>query len=129
PKYIEDFKDAYPLNLVAIADKYTLNTMFGSREDIVKKRGEMKVLINPEDARARNIHSGDLVCIYNDLSSISCKAEVIDTISAGCAGISGVYESSHNGETIQLNSLHHPRLSDIGAGTTLNGNYVEIKRK
>ena len=62
----------------------------------------------------------------NDLAEVKFTARVTELVADGCAAVQGVFGKERTGQSLQVNALHHHRLSDIGEGTTLNGNYVEI---
>ncbi|MDO4466764.1 MAG: molybdopterin-dependent oxidoreductase [Bacillota bacterium] len=119
PQYVPNLEDDYPLSLVCIPDFYTLNSVFDDRKDLLKKRGECIVYIHPEDARTRNIKDRDSVLLYNDLGSFHCTCSISPQIVEGCVAISGSFP---------FNLLHHARISDMGKGTTLNDNRVEMKK-
>lgn len=129
PCYLEDFpddKEKWPLSLVAVPSSDTLNSVFFGRPDLIEKRGKMLLLMNPQDAEDRGIKDGDSVLVKNDLAEVAFTACLTDLTVKGCVASTGVYDRNQSGQKLQLNALHHGRISDIGAGTTLNGNRVEV---
>ena len=114
-------------HLVSVPSIYTLNTVFAEREDLNEKRGTMRLVLHELDAAAHGIREGDRVLAANDLAEVEFIAHLTDKISRGTAAAVGVYSRgmSFNGKT--ANSLHHARLTDLGAGTTMNDNVVQLR--
>ena len=129
PCYQEDFPSPYPLNLVSIPGFYSLNTVFAIRDDLMEKRGPMQLILHTEDAAARNIKNGDQVIAFNDMAEVPYEALVTDQIARGCAAVSGVYGTKDSGQALQTNALHRARLSDIGNGTSMNGNFIDVRKE
>ncbi|MCQ2500387.1 MAG: molybdopterin-dependent oxidoreductase [Lachnospiraceae bacterium] len=126
PRYLPDFDDPYPLSLTAIPGTLSLNGVFAGRHDLMERRGAMILYMNPADAAKRGISSGDQILAKNDLAEVAFTAEVTEQIVAGCVGAPGVYNKQDAGQELLVNALTHSRLSDIGEGTAMNGNYVEV---
>lgn len=127
PRYIENHGGEFPLKLVAVPDNYTLNSIFLEREELVLEKGAMKLLLHPEDGVARGIASGDRVIAFNELAEVEFEADLTTLVAKGAAAAQGVFAcaSSKNGRLV--NALHHERLSDMGASTTLNDNTIDVK--
>lgn len=128
PRYLPDFDDPYPLNLVAIPSPLSVNSVFASRHDLMERRGAMVLYINPADAEARGISNGDAILAKNDLAEVGFTAAVTELIAKGCVGAPGVYNKKYAGQPLVMSALTHSRLSDIGEGTAMNGNYVEVEK-
>lgn len=126
PRYLPDYDDPYPLNLVAIPGTLSLNGVFACRSDLMERRGPMILYINPKDALERGISSGDSIIAKNDLAEVPFKAQVTELVAETCVAAPGVYNRKDSGQKLQMNALTHSRLSDIGQGTAMNGNYVEV---
>ncbi len=126
PRYLPDFDDPYPLNLVAVPGTLSLNGVFAGRPDLMERRGAMILYINPKDAMARSISDGDKILVKNELAEVAFTAVVTDLVASGCVAAPGVYNKKDSGQALQMNALTHSRLSDIGEGTAMNGNYVEV---
>lgn len=127
PRYVECYGGPYPLRLVAVPDNYTLNSIFLEREDLVRKKGSMKLLLHPEDGKLRGIKDGDKVIGFNELAEAEFEAELTNLVSKGTAAAQGVFHTSGSGNGWLVNALHHERLSDMGAATTLNDNTIDVK--
>ena len=133
PEPVPYYKKAYggkePLRLVMVPDLHTLNSTFLERGALLEKRGAMKLMMHPENAESRGIRDGDLVTAFNELAGVEFVAELTELVAPGTVALSGVYSSDITGKQLLVNALHHGRLSDMGAATTMNDNAVEVVRK
>ena len=116
-----------PLRLVASPSVYSLNSEYRDREDLMEKRGPQKLIINTLDAKKRGIVTGQLIEAVNDLSSVVFEALVTDRIAPGNVVCEGIYrrDECHGGRA--FNALTSERLSDLGKGTTMNDNRVDVR--
>ncbi|MDO4490698.1 MAG: molybdopterin-dependent oxidoreductase [Lachnospiraceae bacterium] len=128
PRYIPDFDDPYPLALTAIPGTLSLNSVFAARRDLMERRGAMILYLNPEDAAERAIVTGDRVLVKNDLAEVEFTGVVTELMAKGSVGAPGVYSKKDAGQRLLMNALTHSRLSDMGEGTAMNGNYVEVEK-
>ncbi len=128
PQYQEAHGGTYPLRLIAAPSSKTLNSIFLEREDLVARRGAMLLAIHPDDAATRSIAEGDSVVAENDLGEVIFTAHVTPFVARGAVAAEGVFACAQSKSGNLVNALHHERLSDIGAATTLNDNTVEIRK-
>lgn len=128
PHYTKCYGGSEDLHLISVPSRHTLNSIFQTDEKQSAKRGAMSLAINTEDAKARGIKSGDIVLCSNDLAEVTFTAKVTDFIAQGAVAAVGVYSLSAGGG-LTCNALHHPRLSDGGAATTMNDNKVNVSLK
>lgn len=128
PRYIENYGGAQPLRLVAVPSFYTLNSVFEHRKDLTEKRGDMILIMHPEDAAERGIEDGDQVIAYNEQAEVSFRAQLSSLIAKGAAAAFGVYSMRTAGEELLVNALTHGRLTDMGEATTLNDNTIEVRK-
>lgn len=128
PCYQEPYGGTEPLRLVMVPDLHTLNSIFLERKDLVARRGPARLMMHPGDAAARGIKDGEPVTASNDLAQVEFVAALTDLVAPGTVAVSGVYSQDTTGTRLQANALHHGRLSDLGAATTMNDNAVEVFR-
>ena len=121
-------KEALPLHLVAAPSIYTLNSTFTMQEDLAKARGKMTLLMNAEDAKKRGIADGDQVVCENELAKVLFYAKVGDNLLPGTVVAEGVYSKARSLNGLTANALFSEELSDLGEATTMNGNFVEVRR-
>ena len=132
PRYTENHGGPESLRLIVAPNFYTLNSIFLERADLLAKRGPAQLMLHPQAAAARGISDGDRVIAYNDLAEVSFEAKISERVAPGTAAVCGVYHSEFargRFHALTSNALHHARLSDIGAATTMNDNTVEVRKE
>lgn len=129
PCYQENYGGEEPLRLISVPAFHTLNSIFLEREELVEKRGAAQLLMHPEDAGERGIQDGDPVIVWNELAEVEFTARVTELVACGTVAAPGVYSSEITGGRFSVNALHHGRVSDLGAATTMNDNRVEVRLK
>ena len=127
PCYTDAYADSYPIRVIASPSLYSLNSEFRDREDLMKDRGPQKLILHTLDAKERGIEDGQLIEAFNALSCVRFTAVVTDQISRGSAVCEGVYRRDDCNGGKAFNALTSERLSDLGEGTTMNDNRVEIR--
>jgi molybdopterin guanine dinucleotide-containing S/N-oxide reductase-like protein len=155
PRYIpsweghetELFKQ-YPLQLISPHPRYSFHTHHDTGipwlRDIpghrIFKDGYYwrPLRINPEDAKARGIHEGDIVKLYNNRGSVLCIAALTQRIKPGvvhCYESSGIYdplETGKPGSTDRggcINLLTPARMiSQNAPGMANNSCLIEIEK-
>ena len=58
---------------------------------------------------------------------VEFTAKITPLVAEGTAAAEGVYDRTFTKDGLLVNALHHERLSDIGAATTLNDNTVDVR--
>lgn len=127
PHYTVNHGGRYPLRLVAVPGLYTLNSVFMDRKDLTEKQGPMELMLHPKDACSRGIKDKDRVVAWNDLGEVGFSAKITELVMEGAAAAAGVYDWTRAEGGLLVNALHHERLSDLGAATTLNDNTVDVR--
>ena len=118
----------FPLQLIAPPSVHFLNTTFGAVEEQRRRIGRPTVKIHPADASARNIHTGDLVRVFNTRGECRLYAEVTDDARQGVVVVESVWWPKHMPGGRGINSLLSTRLTDLGRGSTIHCNLVEVAR-
>ena len=126
PRYTESYGGNYPLRLVASPSAWSLNCEFRDNDFLMDKRGAQKLIMHTQDAAARNIKNGQQVKAWNDLSSVIFEAVVTDAIAPGNVVSEGIFRRDTTAGGRSFNALTSQRLSDLGEGTTMNDNRVEV---
>jgi len=113
--------DRYPLALISPASEHTISSTLGELP-----RGEIKLLMNPVDARQRGLSDNDLVRVFNERGEVHCAVQVLPTIRTGTVSLpKGLWRrSTRNGAT--ATALAPDTLSDLGAGACFNDARVEV---
>src|SRR5205823_1701064 len=88
--------DKYPLALISPSSERTINSTLGQLP-----RSDVKLIMHPDDARARGLADGDLVRIFNDLGEVHCELDVEARVRPGTVSLpKGLWRrSTRNGIT------------------------------
>ena len=74
----------YPIGMTSGHNRWSIHTMNqGNWVILGTHRGEPDVVVNPDDAAARGVKDGDLIRIYNDVSSFKSRARVAPNVKPG----------------------------------------------
>ena len=125
PCYLPDPSGSYPLRLVVAPHQATLNSSFSERDELVKARGPMRLVINEADAAARGIADGAVIDVWNDLAHVHFYAEVRSSVAPGAVVAEGVYSAEQSLNGLTVNALMSEALTDGGRAATLCGNTVD----
>ncbi|MBF0382342.1 MAG: molybdopterin-dependent oxidoreductase [Magnetococcales bacterium] len=120
-------KNRYPLDFMLPPANEVLNTTFSCSEKIKKKRGGAKLLLNPIDAKARNINHGDTVQVFNDLARLTLTANVTTAVRPGLSLCEINYSGRDFPEDISLNALSHDTRVAPNGGPAFHDNRVEVE--
>jgi len=111
----------YPLALISPASERTISSTLGELP-----RSDVKLLMHPDDARARGLADNDLVRIFNDLGEVHCTLNVAASVRPGTVSLpKGVWRrSTRNGVT--GTALVPDTLTDLGGGACFNDARVQV---
>lgn len=112
-----------PFHLVCAPSVHTLNSSFNEMPELRMRRGERTVRMNADDAARLGLKHGDTVLCRNELGRMTAKLKLDRAVAPGTVVAEGVYPGENS-----VNSLTHPRLSDLGEATTLNDNTVMVEQ-
>jgi anaerobic selenocysteine-containing dehydrogenase len=122
PSY-RPFTSAMPLILITPAsDRRTTSTFGGTRAN----DGTPPLEMHPDDARARGLHDGDRVRVWNELGEVRLPLKISEGVPRGVvSSLKGAwFRSSDNMQTVSaLAPAHH---ADISEGACYNDARVEV---
>jgi anaerobic selenocysteine-containing dehydrogenase len=123
--YRPESSDAcWPLALISPSSDKAINSMLGQ---LVDRQAE--VTLNPEDAGARGIATGDRVRLWNAQAEVHCLARVDERVSPGVASLpKGLWRRSF-GNGLTSTALAPDTLSEIGNGACFNDTRVEVAKR
>ncbi|HET9834083.1 MAG TPA: molybdopterin-dependent oxidoreductase [Vicinamibacterales bacterium] len=113
--------EKYPLALISPSSERTINSTLGQLP-----RPDVKLVMHPDDARARGLADGDLVRIFNDLGEVHCTLQVLPSLRPGTISLpKGLWRrSTRNGAT--TTALVPDALTDIAGGACFNDARVQV---
>jgi anaerobic selenocysteine-containing dehydrogenase len=127
PQTKPELSTRFPLQMITPPTPAFLNSTFANMPGALKKAGEQRVEIHPNDAKARNIADGDAVRVFNGRGTFRAKAVVGETVKPGVVVSFGIWWSKLAGGA-NVNSITSTALTDQGGGATFYDNLVEIER-
>jgi len=122
-----DLHERFPLQLLVPPSVHFLNSGFGAVDEQRRRVGKPTVKIHPGDAARRHIASGDLVRLWNDRGECRYYAEVTADTREGVVVAEGLWWAKHTPAGRSVNALLSNRLTDLGGGSTIHCNLVEIE--
>ena len=120
-------KESY--RLMTAPSLYALNSSFREREDLRTQDKAMFLQMNPGDAREKGLKDGERVSAFNDLGEVSFILQVTPNVPPGVVVAAGVWWLEHCPGRRSVNALTSQRLTDMGRGSTLYDNTVDVKRE
>ncbi len=116
-----------PLRLQTAPAVETLNSSFGEREELVRRRGPMALQLAPAEAAARGLSDGQRVVAWNGLGEVVLQLRVTEAVPPGVAVAEGVAWLDHALGPRSINALTSQRLTDVGAGSTFYDNRIDVR--
>ena len=119
----EGSDQGYPLALISPASEKTVTSTLG------ELRERMAALqIHPDDAVPRDLSTGDVARVFNDLGEVHCPVTLNADMKPGTVGLpKGLWrKSTMNGKT--ANALVPDSSTDVGGGACFNDARVEVTR-
>ncbi|MBF0445275.1 MAG: molybdopterin-dependent oxidoreductase, partial [Magnetococcales bacterium] len=116
----------YPLDFMLPPANEVLNTTFCSSDKIKKQRGGPQLLLNPVDAKSRNINNGDKIQVFNDLARLTLTAKVTTAVRPGLSLCEINYSGDEFAEGVSLNALSHDNRVAPNGGPAFHDNRVEV---
>ena len=119
---------SHPLALVAPASHWTLNTIFANKPDLMKKAGEPRITVHPDDAAARGLEEGDTARVFNGRGSFLAAVTVSDAVRPGVVGSTKGHWLKHVRGRANINATVEERDADMGGGAIYHDNRVDVER-
>jgi len=113
--------ERYPLALISPASERTISSTLGELP-----RPDVKLLMHPDDARARGLEENDLVRIFNELGDVHCALTVAPSIRPGTVSLpKGIWRRSTRNNATGT-ALVPDTLTDLGEGACFNDARVQV---
>jgi anaerobic selenocysteine-containing dehydrogenase len=111
----------YPLALISPSSERTISSTLGELP-----RPDVRLLMHPDDARARGLEENDVVRIFNDLGEVHCALTVAPLIRPGTISLpKGIWRRSTRNNATGT-ALVPDTLTDIGGGACFNDARVQV---
>lgn len=129
PCYLPGIEAAYPLRMLTAPALHILNSSFCERDDIRALEGGMRLQMNPVDADKRNLADNDIVTAWNEFGTVDFHLRVTGNVPEGVTVSEGAWWRDGAPGDRTANALTSQRLTDMGDGSTLYDNYIEVRLK
>jgi len=111
----------YPLALISPASDRTVSSTLGELP-----RPDVRLLMHPDDARARGLEENDVVRIFNELGEVHCPLSVTPAIRPGTVSLpKGIWRRSTR-NNFTGTALVPDTLTDLGGGACFNDARVQV---
>jgi anaerobic selenocysteine-containing dehydrogenase len=136
PTYIPPLEDPqtcielaarYPLQLLSPPRPQFLNSTFANSERHRIAAGAPTIELAAEDARARGLHDGQQVVVFNGRGSFEARVVLTGSVRPGVAVATGIYWNKLSPGHKNVNNTTSSALSDMGGGATFFDNLVDVK--
>ena len=115
------------LDLISSAAHHFVSSSLANQPGLLKREGEPFVEINPQDAEARDIHSGDQVILENGRGWCELRAVVTEAVRPGVlASPKGRWSKLGNGRNV--NWTTSDALGDMAGQSTYHSNRVWLRK-
>ncbi|HUJ75624.1 MAG TPA: molybdopterin-dependent oxidoreductase [bacterium] len=121
PRYAP-LESRFPLYLVSPSSDQRITSTFGG----LPASDETWVEMHPQDAAARHLQPGQLVCLWNDLGEVPLRLKVSGAVRPGvvCSPKGAWLRTSPNGQTVS--ALVPTHKADLSGGACFNDTRVEV---
>jgi anaerobic selenocysteine-containing dehydrogenase len=117
----------WPLTLLTAPGYFQSHTVFSGNAGLRRREGPPVCILNPADARARDVAEGDAVELANDRGRVRMVLRISDEVRPGVVLVPGQRPA---GEALDgtINVLCADTLSDLGAGATYQSTRLDVRK-
>ena len=116
----------YPLAMISPPARNFLNSTFANLPRFLALEVRPRLLIHPEDARARGIAAGQRLRIGNERGAFHAWAEITERIRVGVVAAPSIWWRKLSGDGENANAVTSQALTDRGGGPTFYDCLVEV---
>ena len=129
PRYFPPHADGdeLPLRLMTAPTLFALNSTFYEQPELRERQGGMRLLLHPDEAKARALADGMPVVAFNRLGEVTFQLEISERVPPGVVVAEGIWWLEHAPGRRTVNALTSQRLTDRGAGSTFYDNAVDVR--
>ena len=118
----------YPLAMISPPARNFLNSSFVNVPSLQATELEPVLEIHQDDAAARQVHSGDVVRVFNDRGDYHCRLRVSPRARPGVVNGLGVWWRKLGLQGTNVNQLTSQALTDLGHAPTFYDCMVQVER-
>lgn len=118
----------YPIHLITPAAHHFLNSTFANLPRMMKQEGAPTIYLNPVDAEARGLQSGEWARVFNDRGSVQLQVQVGDWSRPGVAISPSIWWNREMPGGVGINALTSDQVADFGGGASFHTNLVQLEK-
>lgn len=126
----QPFADARPTNgklrVLSPASPWVMNSAYGNDAKIRKRLGEAEVLLNPQEAKLRDLEVGTAVILSNDTGELTLKVAVSENVPCGVALVYKGRWPKLDPNRANINILNPGNKTDLAESSCVHSVEVEI---
>ncbi|MFZ5946241.1 MAG: molybdopterin-dependent oxidoreductase [Bacillota bacterium] len=108
---------------------YSLNSTFNEQPELVCKKGEMNLFMNPVDAEKEGLSDGQQVKAYNKRGEVDFILKISNRAPQGVVFSEGIRWIKDCPGSRSVNALTSQRLTDRANGSTFYDTKVDVRKK
>jgi anaerobic selenocysteine-containing dehydrogenase len=115
----------WPLRLLTAPGYFQPHTTYSGVDSLRRQEGAPVCILHPDEAKSRQLHDGQHVCVFNDRGTIGLVLRISDEVQVGVAFVPG---QRRDDETLSgtVNMLCSDRYTDMGDGATYQSTWLEV---
>ncbi len=117
----------HPLFFITASAQSALNSNHAAAANRANGKARPTLLINPEDAKGRNIGDGELVDVFNRRGRCRLHATISTDVKTGVVASTGLWWDEQYAGGCNSNHTTPDFTGDIGAGSAFNSNLVQVE--
>ncbi len=117
----------FPLAFISPPAHHFLNSTFSAQPVFVRREGEPRLVIHPQDAAARGIRDGEFVRTFNDRGAFHARARVSTDARPGVVVGLSIWWAKMAPGGRNANAVTGQELTDMGAGATFYDVLVDVE--
>jgi SAM-dependent methyltransferase len=127
PQSNPELAQRYPLAFISPPARNFLNSSFANLPSFVAEEKTPHLDIQPDDARSREIATGNRVRIFNDRGSFTATARVTDRARTGVVVAPSIWWKKLSPDGTNANNVTSQALTDLGRAATFYDCLVEVE--
>lgn len=128
PCYFEPHGDNAPFYLMSSPSLYSLNSSFNERPELLRKKEDAYLLMNPKDAESKNLLDAEKVIAFNERGRVAFILKITSKAPQGVVVTEGLFAIDSMPGNLGVNALTSQRLTDKAGGSTLYDVKVDVEK-
>lgn len=127
PRYIAPHDEEGAFWFMNAPGLYSLNSSFNERDDLVARSKGNYLMMNPQDAKSKQLVNEQQVIAFNKRGEVQFILEVTEKVPPGVVVAEGIMWMKPGLNNRTVNALTSQRLTDQAAGSTFYDTKVDVR--